>query len=192
MSIINDALKKTQLNFKKPKRNAKKEAEPKEQPSQDITNVYEKMYKIREDQRSSSAKAQIVATKELPPEGPLLHFVKKVLKPLLIFISVVAFIWVGFYLLSRYEPAQDFFQSLKGTNNFSRSSARRPVPKKRKYKPGELILNGLSIIDGRRVALINDKIYEIGETIDGKKISSIGLNQVELRDDQKIITIKVR
>ena len=38
---------------------------------------------------------------------------------------------------------------------------------------------------------INDEIYQIGDTVNNKKIVSIIGDTVELRDDEKIFTIKV-
>ena len=56
MSIINDALKKTQLTFKRPKKKEKEIIQDNPKPKDDsTTNVYEKMYKNREEKEKSSS-----------------------------------------------------------------------------------------------------------------------------------------
>ena len=79
-----------------------------------------------------------------------------------------------------------------GKRRSSRFQIAKHVPKKRVYKPGDLVLNGISTIDGKKVALINDEIYQIGEVVNNKTITHIGRDTVELRNDEKIFTIKVR
>jgi hypothetical protein len=40
-----------------------------------------------------------------------------------------------------------------------------------------------------RVALINDDVYALGDTVDGKKITSITLKEVTLQDKSGALTI---
>jgi len=194
MSIINDALKKTQLRFRKPKKDKKKESEEPQKSAgstEEMTNVYEKMYKEKQIKTSAF-------NTQMPPEdkpsskvSPL-DIGKKVLKALPVFIFLIASLYVFFVVLSRNLPVKDFMRSAKIKSRSSQLRVFKPTPKKRVYSPGELILNGTSLMDGKKVALINDEIYELGDVIEGRKITSIIPNEVELRDDEKIITIKVR
>ena len=190
MSIINDALKKTQLNLKKPTKPLKTQDKPKPQSGQNITNVYEKMYKAREEQKNASV-SQNVRGKMASPIVSSPPQAKKWVKTLLIVIFFSLILTGIFYLLKSYLPHKGFFSSHKQNKTSSRFRISNAAPE-RVYKTGDLVLNGISFIDGRNVALINDEIYEVGDSIDGKKITSIGLNKVELRDDEKIVTIKVR
>jgi len=190
MSIINDALKKAQFNLKKPKRSLKSNNDQKPKSGQDITNVYEKMYKAREEQKAAAASQNIEKKTSSVVNSP--RQAKKWIKTLFAVVFFFVSIFLSFYLLKSYLPFENFMSSSNGKTRSSRFHISRPTTKKRTYKPGELFLNGISSIDGKNVALINDEIYEIGEMVEGKKITSIGLDKVELRDAQRIFTIKVR
>jgi len=189
MSIINDALKKTQLKFKKKDKVPSKTPEP--QPEQGTSNIYEKLYKARTDQQNSSTPGQGQRGKISEKTTPKPRSAKKWLAVAVIVIICLLCSYGSFFFLSRFPPFRNFFQTITKHSSYSRTRIVRRAPKKRKYKPGELVLNGTSLIDGKRVALINDEIYQIGETIDGKKIISINLNKIELSDDETIITLKV-
>jgi hypothetical protein len=192
MSIINDALKKAQLNFKKTDKPPEKKQE--EKPAdQSTSNVYEKLYN-----KNVGLKNPSVQTPERTPgdkgadkKTSGLRSAKKWIKTSAVIAVCLILLAGSFFFLSRYQPVQDFLRSAKKNSTSSRAHIVRKAPKKRTYKPGELVLNGTSIIDGKRVALINDEIYEVGETIDGKKITSINLNKIELSDSEKIITLRV-
>ena len=56
-----------------------------------------------------------------------------------------------------------------------------------------LVLNGIMLIEkDKTVALINDEIYHAGDSVQGKKITNITLEKVELSDGQETITLQVR
>ena len=57
-----------------------------------------------------------------------------------------------------------------------------PKQMSRTYKPGELVLSGTSIIENKRVAIINGDIYEQGDIVDGYRIVKVELQKVELED----------
>ena len=63
-----------------------------------------------------------------------------------------------------------------------------PVP----AKQPSLTLNGTMMMGDKRVALINNKIYELGESIDGWQIISISLNKVELKNAETTMTLSAR
>jgi hypothetical protein len=183
MSIINDALKKAQISIKKTDKPPEKKPEPKSEPS--TSNVYEKLYQKQE----SAVKGQQEG-KTADKKSPGLRSAKKWVKTFAMVIISLAILSGSFYFLSRYKPVKDFLSSLRKIPA-SRAYLPKQAPKRRSYKPGELVLNGTSLIDGKRVALINDEIYQVGEIINGKKITSINLNKIELQDDEKIITLRV-
>ncbi|MCK5012342.1 MAG: hypothetical protein KAS66_00835 [Candidatus Omnitrophica bacterium] len=190
MSIINDALKKTQLSFKKKKKPPEKKQE--EKPADESTsNVYEKLYKKRQDQQNASAPEKGQKTKGTGKKTSTLRSAKKWLKTSATVAVCLIILSGSFFFISRFEPVQDFLRSVKKNSTSARTRIVRKAPKRRTFKPGEFVLSGTSLIDGKRVALINDEIYEVGEIINGKKITSINLNKIELRDNEKIITLRV-
>jgi len=56
----------------------------------------------------------------------------------------------------------------------------------------EIVLQGIMIKDDKNVALINDEIYEVGETIKGKQILQIGVNSIQIKDRWKVKTLFVK
>jgi len=193
MSIINDALKKTQLSFLKPKGKKKEKAEEKDEskPKDDGTvNVYDKMYKAREE-KEKSLPSHVVSGKKSPKSRKVSHRSREWLKTIVAVIFLIASVSFSFKFLSGYEPLQDFIRSKTGKRRSSRFHIAKHVPKKRVYKAGDLVLNGISVIDGTKVALINDEIYQVGDIVNGKEITRIDRDAVELRNDEMIFTIKV-
>jgi len=188
MSIINDALKKAQLSFKKKDDSPEKKPEP--QASQSALNVYERFYKNQQDLKNVAAASRDSKHNPSGKKTPKLQSTKKWIQISSAAIIFLLFAYGSFFFLSWYKPTRNFFHSIEKSST-SRTRSAQQAPKKRKYKPGELVLNGTSLIDGKRVALINDEIYEIGEMVNGKKITSINLNQIELLDNETIITLKV-
>ena len=53
-----------------------------------------------------------------------------------------------------------------------------------------LILSGTMMMENKRVALINNGIYEVNDMVEGKKVLTITLEKVELLDGENIITLK--
>ena len=190
MSIINDALKKAQLSFKKTDKPPAQEKKQENPANQSPSNVYEKLYKKQADQQNASTPGKGQKGKEADKKTSTLRPAKKWIRTSAIIAICLLFLSGSSFFIARLEPVQDFFRSMK-KNTPSQTYIARRAQKRRTYKPGELILNGTSIIDGKRVALINDEIYEIGEIINGKKITGINLNKIELRDNEKIITLRV-
>lgn len=58
--------------------------------------------------------------------------------------------------------------------------------------PEQIVLQGIVTKDDKNVALINDEIYEVGETVMGKKILQIGVNSIQIQDHWKIKTLYVK
>lgn len=65
-------------------------------------------------------------------------------------------------------------------------SVSAPEPKK-----GELVLSGIVEMDGKSFALINKEFYEVGESVEGAKITKITPDSIEILQKGKTRTIKV-
>ena len=174
MSIINDALKKTQANLNKTDPDQTPEKKQDAPNNQNPVNIYEKLHKTQSDQKNPNQ------AKETPDkERPTPQSLKKWFKTSLIIVFCISLASVGLVLLSRYTPVRIFVNTIKQKGISSKRHISRRARKRRTYAAGELILSGTSLIDGKRVALINEEIYEVGDIINGKKITSINLNRVE-------------
>lgn len=159
--------------------------------NQDISNIYEKMYREKEEKKISPP--QHIRENISPSQkSSTPRRAKNWFKVVGITILVGAILSVSYYFLTLNQSIRDTFRFAKKDRTPSRYLIARHVPKKRAYRPDDLVLNGISFVGGKKVALINDEIYEAGDIVNGKTITSIGLNEVKLRDDEKIFTIKVR
>jgi hypothetical protein len=188
MSIINDALKKTQTKLNTTENTEARNPETTQKETTTPLNIYEKTQKKAQEQQNAQPKTE---QKSSMPETPL-RSAKKWIKTFSITVLILAGLSSGFLSISRSQAAKKFLHSLKKDRPSSKKLiTKQSASKPRKYKTGELVLNGTSLIDGKKVALINDEIYEVGEVINGNKITSIDLNKVELLGDEKIITLKV-
>ncbi len=72
------------------------------------------------------------------------------------------------------------------------SSPQTKTPSAKRSFPDSLILNGTMVVDNQRVALINGEIYEVGDYINGKKIVDISLEKVDLLSGDDVISLSVR
>lgn len=55
-----------------------------------------------------------------------------------------------------------------------------------------LILNGTMLEGRHRVAVINDQIYQIGDSVENKKITGISIDQVTLQDGKNVFELRGR
>lgn len=55
-----------------------------------------------------------------------------------------------------------------------------------------LVLSGIMMDQKKMVALINGEIYEVGNYISGQRVNKITLNRVELRDGDNVTILEVR
>ncbi len=191
MSIINDALKKTQFSLKKKDKTPEPEKKPEAQANQGPSNVYEKLYKQQQEMKEVAAASNESRQKPSISKASKPRPAKKWLQTSATIVVFFLLTYGLFFVISRYTPAKDYLDSIKNKSARSRTRIAQKTQKPRKYAAGELILNGTSLFDGKRIALINDEIYEIGETVDGKKITSISLNRIELRDKDTVTTLRV-
>lgn len=162
MSIINDALKRAQKNLEK----IGKAPEQKEEP---------KVAELTKDVRPRSH--------PLPPIQPdkkgNTHKKKKM------WYQTVSVLVVLFFLVIGIFGATLFFLMKRSASGETEGDKvrRNYMPKKmtQTYKPGELVLSGTSLIENKRVALINGDIYEPGDIVEGYRIISVDLSKVELQ-----------
>jgi len=182
MSIINDALKKTQANLDKQENQTS-------ESKKDLSKVYDKIHQRRDssqtppdapEKKTSSAEGKRPSIRKLPLL--LLIFVV-----LLGYYLNIQFHWVNRFPLARKVFFLDFDFLKK--NPSPGMKAKTPPPPPRTYTSDTLTLSGIMTMDNRRVALINGKIYEAGETVNNKKITNISLQNVEVTDENGEIFI---
>ncbi len=172
MSIINDALKKTQQNFNK-------------QKDQDISSLYEKLHtKPRAESPESPSDEKTPAPQKSNPKKIFLLFLS---------IAAIAFL-LSFLLITFFSKSPSKYKSVaKIKSMVDKETAKfiKPPEPKRTYEKNELFLNGTMQMEGKTIALINDQIYEVGDSVNGKKITDIRLDGVELLDGQQKIFLTV-
>ena len=199
MSIIHEALKKAQADLEK-------------KENHDLTKMYEELHhplpqknKPLEPNRISSAENSVsqgsLAATVLSPDtaSPLKDKTEHLgLKPSLpsrkswikiIFILVFIF-FVGSGMLLGIFP-HILNQPYKSAPTIAepKFSKSKEVPQPTEKNP--LILSGTMMMGDKRVALINNEIYEVGESVEGKKIINITLEKVELLDGPNTLILKV-
>ncbi len=192
MSIINEALKKTQTNLNNFKERPatvtddriatgqKTWQPPAAQPSQSFT------------QAPSSGP---VAT---PPPQAKRTSAKRwylIVAAEILVLGLVA--WTLFIM----QP-QLFQYSQQPTQYLPAIKTRSPAPvpaisvaPEIKYTPPQknnLTLNGIMMNQGKMVALINGEVYEVGDYIGARRINKMTLDMVELRDGDELTILSVR
>jgi hypothetical protein len=173
MSIINDALKKTQENL---------EQKNDKESNQDVSQLYDKLHSPKKAEGPPVPGAKSAKSKENKSNN---------FGSILILIAILG----GLYFAYNFYYAKDGknkidFKKFKIAFPKSKGSSSTPkaVPA-REYKMGEVVLNGVFTTGERTAALINNKIYEIGQEINGNKIISISIDKVELMDTNGQITV---
>ena len=203
MSIINEALKKTQVN---------------------LNNLRGKPVAVADDRIAAGQKTwQPPAAQpaqpftQTPPSAPAITPAPQAKRTstkrwYLIVIAEILVLGLAAWVLFIFQP-QLFRSSLhpKRSPTVRKSIATtaqpkpaasllQPVPAVSVAPPPEikfpmgasarnLTLNGIMMDQNKMVALINDEIYEVGDYIGEKKVTAITLNMVELRDDGNNVTI---
>ena len=174
MSIIHDALKKTQVNLKK---NEKASA-----PSDHLEN-----------QKKSDDYSPIIKpadTTNIQTKRP------DKLKIAIICISLIA---AGFLVSIFLPSANKSSTATKKIEKIKKTSSRPNattnfIPNAtpfngRSSNQKSLTLNGTIMAENKKAALINNEIYQVGEFVNGKAIHKISLKKVELIDKNGKITI---
>jgi len=170
MSIIHNALKKTQNQLDK--------------KNGDKTKIYEtfKQSRLASKPSSTSTNIRSIHTAKKTETANKETFGKK---PIL-FILGTFLVGAGFFLA--------FLIFKKPSTTPDRSSpAPSYVIKETHYgNTVKLILNGTMMKGDKMIALINNEIYELGDSINGMKIENITLDGVELLNNGKIVTLRLR
>lgn len=217
MSIIHDALKKIQNNQKintqskepDPNPPAVNPSAPKsEYNTQNMENIYEKLHKKPEPAAAGNSAASSVKTstkkatkKSEQQENPIKSFFT-IMFCLIVIAGALWFIY-QYYTLNMEKKGVN----LKKVFNIKPSSlnlniAPKPrhtsAPKQTAMKPEDyptdaIVLNGVTTMGDTRVALINNEIYRLGESIKGKTIINITMEKVELEDSNgNVTTLRVK
>lgn len=196
MSIINDALKRAQKNMAKKDTKKQPEKKPKTEKTDPPSTI---------KQAASAAKGPVYPTpisqqpktppppaKKPAPEKPKAKAKKKKKKEKMWYQTISVIVAI-FFLITGILIATLYFLKQRSSEDDGDRRSYQPKRLQRTYKPGELNLSGTSLIENRRVALINGDIYEEGDVVDGNKIISIELKKVALQDpDGKVIMLRVK
>lgn len=193
MSIINDALKKAQASLNK-------------RTYKDITKSYQKIETLNEKPKNKPAPLQPSSAVPQIKRRPESQQRNEEPQNMTIWVGTSAItaciILTGLYYIIKPSAEQNTTVKISPivvTQSTMEQTAQpiRPQPPQRISRPfipkqDNLILSGISIIAGRKVAIINDKIYELGESVKGRKIVDIRRKEVDLLENGKILTIDVR
>lgn len=195
MSIIIEALKKTQTDFKKKETRAAVLA-PVSWPSLGLPQ--EPVFPTA--RKSDPPASSVPAKAALKPRSKNWHAV--VLLEICAFgiIAAILFIFQP-RLFLQLSPAAAPPSSTAVKPLPSSPAAPAPsvaTPRKTKTPPlpsavrESLVLNGIMMVGEKKVALINDEPHEVGDYVDGKKITAIMLERVELWDGKETEILSVR
>lgn len=213
MSIINEALKKTQTN---------------------LDNIKEKAPPVTEDRVSSGQKAwQQPASQPSRTFTPAVPSSAPVVSPdpqaqrasprgksagkrwYLIVLAEILVLGLAAWTLFIFQPQlfRSSHQAKKTSpagNGITRIQQPNPVALSPQSPPlmptmspatrsparplgkSNLVLNGIMIKQNKMIALINGGIYETGDFVAGKEIKKITLDRVELTDGEEVTTLSVR
>ncbi len=187
MSIINDALKKAQNRMNQEKSNAPLEGAETHNPQTDnSTKLGDERFarpaqQAETPQPKQPAKLSPAAKPQSPPRAEKQSAPRKgsAKKWLGISIGLVLLMTAGSLWFFNLLPFSAENSHTAGTQN-------------RPQGDGGLHLSGIMTMGEKRVALINDDIYELGDIVAGKRIVEIERDKVHLADqDQNISIIKV-
>ena len=180
MSIINDALKKaqTQLNNKETKK--ENSPSPEKKNIDQTAEIYQKLYSQQKKALTQPPKRPV--SKGMNDRIPTV----KIAATLCILLFIVGgLIYFGVPLL------QNIYSNSKQETPITKTDTPAPLANTRTYAPDELVLTGISIIENKRVAIINGEIYEEGEHVLGKKITKISMNEVALVGQGKELKLRI-
>ncbi len=206
MSIINDALKKTQDSLNKAESSSNEEEASKNQPTTKKTLASIEQEELNKKQNAAPGNQSDKNARQ-KNEASLLHQSPNLL---LIFIFFISLLGTIVFYLPQYPKIMTFlsksFKSITPRSKpisdkkfqlsfpFPRANTTAAAPKtaagKEKKNETGLHLQGIVTMDNKQFALFNDDIYEAGAEIQGKKILNVSANQVQIQDGDKIITMR--
>jgi len=173
MSIIHDALKKTQDKLDKTNNRPVKNASP-------------QISESKEPLRSTPPPAQpdqkpVVKLKPEPSPALTIKII-----PLTVITSIIVgaiFIYFQFFIKTD-SPGSSTPLVRRSSISLFRST------EKIERSSDAMVLNGTMTMGARKVALINNKIYEVGDFINGLEVLNITLEDVQMRNDSGITVLK--
>ncbi len=68
----------------------------------------------------------------------------------------------------------------------------QPPPAASKPNSNELVLSGIMTMGDEQLALINNKIYKVGDYIGDRQVLSISVDKVEISDNGKTLTLTTK
>lgn len=198
MSIINDALKKLQTDIDKGK-----DSPP---IKQDYLQSDSTLQKIRENAakdlpKEPTLKQQTVSDhkkfRKYPIDANVATNPNKTRDSVLILFS--SFISLLFLFLTLYIIHNNLRPRIAKTESYEpeiiKSPAQKqqnPIPQETPQDPfADITIFGIMSMDNINVALINNKIYEIGDEINGMRITDIKLDYVTFLKGTEEVRLKV-
>lgn len=203
MSIISEALRKTQTNLKNTEQPNPSPTFSEKIKESFLPKEVQKPFFKKEKAKTSinNVRSQFVPQ---PQKTNTESHVDPKTKSKWITILLTGFIVASLIYLTVYFIRSIPFASFSVTFQSSPTPEKAPVllssqniaaeptnqqlatPQKPKLK-----LNGTMMMDSKRVALINDKIFEVGDNLNEFKIINITLEKVELLGNDELITLWV-
>ena len=188
MSIINDALKKVQANLKN-------------NPSA-ISPVKPQPYEDAPKRTFTSTPSLTVKTQTEKPVSP-----QPQSSELSFFILTVLILIIGVGIYLSINPPANMFQKTTPPQTIKEVIVPSPVavavpaptvaPQQQATTnlppQGDqpLVLSGIALGGPQNTALINGRMYKVGDTVQGKTIVNITADNVELTEDGKTITLTI-
>ncbi|MCA9405698.1 MAG: hypothetical protein KC684_04115 [Candidatus Omnitrophica bacterium] len=195
MSIINDALKKAQEQLKQKDSSANK-AQPapqKEAPTQaqqPASAEPQTPKPISPASSSPGSSGTSIKTEAVSSR-------KKNYTPIIVFflIALTALGTVSYFLfgnkLSSKEPAEPKAVMFSDGEIINPNTQKKP-PSKPLFGRTEFVLTGTMQMGEKKAAIINNEVYQIGDTIFDMTVVDIRAKEADLMKDGKVTTISVR
>ncbi|MHB1948155.1 MAG: hypothetical protein ACYCQI_08585 [Gammaproteobacteria bacterium] len=113
-----------------------------------------------------------------------------------IILRVAIVILLFLVTLTYYPKIKSYFmqgkhQSLQVAQKNPPATTVAPTPRPLPYQPPKkLVLNGIFISDQESLALINDRLLKIGESVDGSKVVNITTKQVTMEAEGHLFVLE--
>lgn len=211
MSIIHDALKKTQNNLNNNqdknasnKMNTENPDSSNAPPANPMSVIYDKLHK-KPDVKQNPPHPKSPTKRNNPnnetQSNPVMTFFTIIF--CLFIITGAGWFIYQYYAQNMEKNGVDLKKALtiKPQKLYTIGTPKKPRPKpavkvaqeEKNIPSNTIILSGITMMGEKRVALINNEIYQVGESVQGKKIISISIEKVELEDNTgNITTLKVK
>ncbi len=189
MSIIHDALKKTQENLK----------DKDDKLTEEIKPISSSAVKQPEAKRAPSNISPLSQTYPKDPAKQKKNVPLEVSNRLKIVTLCICVLACGIIFYSLFYQLKSYWALKPAVVKQPVVSHPQPPPvpqvalaPKKKTPPHPTIkLNGIITMGNKRSALINDNVYEEGGEVEGKKIQKILADRVEISDEGTIKSLEV-